>query len=90
MTVKPVALMMWLIELVTPPGGKVLDPFLGSGTTAMAAELLGVDWVGIERSADYLPIAEARTRWARAHRGRRYVPPVKRPTKAHDGQGSLF
>lgn len=59
-TVKPVALMRWLCRLVTPPGGTVLDPFLGSGTTGIAALLEGFNFVGCEREADYLIIAEAR------------------------------
>ena len=63
-TVKPVALMRWLVRLVTPPGGIVLDPFLGSGTTAVAAILEGFDWIGCELTDDYLPIIEARTAWA--------------------------
>ena len=60
-TVKPVALMRYLIRLVTPPGGLVLDPFLGSGTTAVAAILEGFEWIGCELTADYLPIIEGRT-----------------------------
>lgn len=63
-TVKPVALMRYLIRLVTPPGGTVLDPFLGSGTTLMAAALEGVDAIGIEREAEYVEIAKARVAWA--------------------------
>lgn len=59
-TVKPVDLMRHLVRLVTPPGGVVLDPFLGSGTTAIACELEGFDWIGIEREAEYVAIAEAR------------------------------
>jgi DNA modification methylase len=59
-TVKPTDLMRHLVRLVTPPGGIVLDPFLGSGTTALAAEMEGFGWVGIEREAEYVAIAEAR------------------------------
>jgi DNA modification methylase len=59
-TVKPTDLMRHLVRLVTPPGGTVLDPFLGSGTTALAAELEGFAWVGIDREAEYCAIAEAR------------------------------
>ena len=59
-TVKPIALMRYLIKLVTPPDGVVLDPFLGSGTTAIAAVLEGRDWIGIEREAEYCDIARAR------------------------------
>jgi hypothetical protein len=63
-TVKPVALMEWLVRLVTPPGGVVLDPFLGSGTTGCAAVRLGFDFIGIEREAEYVEIAERRIRLA--------------------------
>jgi site-specific DNA-methyltransferase (adenine-specific) len=59
-TVKPIALMRWLVLLVTPPGGVILDPFLGSGTTGIAAALEGFDFLGIEREAGYMRIAEAR------------------------------
>ena len=63
-TVKPVALMQHLVRLVTPAGGKVLDPFLGSGTTAVAAILEGCEWVGCEITPDYWQIIEARVLWA--------------------------
>ena len=63
-TVKPLALMRYLIKLVTPPGGTVLDPFLGSGTTAVAATLEGFEWIGCEMTEDYWPIIEARVEWA--------------------------
>jgi site-specific DNA-methyltransferase (adenine-specific) len=53
-TVKPVDLMKWLIKLVTPSAGVVLDPFLGSGTTAYAARALGIRSIGIEREAVYI------------------------------------
>ena len=59
-TVKPLDLMRHLVRLVTPAGGVVLDPFLGSGTTALAAEMEGFVWVGIEREPEYVAIAEAR------------------------------
>jgi len=52
--------MRHLVRLVTPPGGLVLDPFLGSGTTALAAEMEGFRWLGIEREEEYVRIAEAR------------------------------
>ena len=63
-TVKPLALMRYLIKLVTPPNGLVLDPFLGSGSTAVAAILEGFNWVGCEMTEDYWPIIEARVAWA--------------------------
>lgn len=59
-TVKPTDLIRHLIRLVTPSGGVVLDPFLGSGTTAIACEMEGFDWIGIEKEAEYVAIAEAR------------------------------
>lgn len=64
-TVKPIALMRWLCRLVTPPGGLVLDPFMGSGTTGCAAMLEGFNFVGIEREPEYIEIARRRiTYWA--------------------------
>jgi site-specific DNA-methyltransferase (adenine-specific) len=59
-TVKPTALMRYLCRLVTPPGGVVLDPFTGSGSTGKAAVSEGFDFVGIEREAEYVEIARAR------------------------------
>jgi DNA modification methylase len=59
-TVKPIELMRWLVRLVTPPAGTVLDPFTGSGTTGCAAVLEGFDFIGIEREAEYAQIARAR------------------------------
>jgi hypothetical protein len=59
-TVKPIALMTYLCRLVTPPGGVVLDPFMGSGSTGIAALQEGFDFVGIERDPEYLAIAESR------------------------------
>jgi site-specific DNA-methyltransferase (adenine-specific) len=69
-TVKPVALMRWLVRLVTPPGGVVLDPFLGSGTTGIAAVAEGFGFVGMEQSAEYVAIADARIRHHAAESGR--------------------
>lgn len=59
-TVKPVALMEYLIRLVTPQGGHVLDPFNGSGSTGMAAVGLGYEYTGIELDPNYVKIAEKR------------------------------
>lgn len=59
-TVKPLTLMRWLVRMVTPPNGTVLDPFAGSGTTLEAAMLEGFNVIGIEREADYLPLIQAR------------------------------
>lgn len=63
-TKKPVALMRYLIRLVTPPGGTVLDVFAGSGTTGVAALLEGFNFVGCELTEDYIPIIEGRLRRA--------------------------
>ncbi len=59
-TVKPVELMRWLVKLVTPVGGLVLDPFTGSGTTGMACRYESRRFIGIEREAEYVAIAERR------------------------------
>ncbi len=59
-TVKPVALMEYLIRLVTPPGGSVLDPFCGSATTGVAAIRDGFTFTGIDLTAEHLPIAQGR------------------------------
>ncbi len=59
-TVKPTALMRWLVRLVTPPGGVVLDPFMGSGSTGKAAIIEGFDFIGIELEAEYIEIARRR------------------------------
>jgi len=59
-TVKPTELMRYLCRLVTPPGGVVLDPFMGSGSTGKAAALEGFRFIGIERDPNYLAIAQQR------------------------------
>ena len=61
-TVKPVDLMRWLCRLVTPPGGTALDPFAGSGSTLVAADMEQFDAIGVELSPDYAAIAERRVR----------------------------
>jgi DNA modification methylase len=69
-TVKPLALMRWLVALVTPAGGLVLDPFAGSATTGIAAVMEDRLFLGIEREAQYIDIACARlTHWAHQARG---------------------
>lgn len=90
-TVKPLALMRWLVRLVTQPGGRVVDLFAGSGTTLEAAVLEAFDVIGIEREATYLPLI--RTRVERAHR--RLQPGVAalagiKPRPEFDGQGDLL
>lgn len=66
-TVKSTALMRWLVRLITPPGGVVLDPFAGSGSTGVAALAEGFSFVGVEHGGEdgeYLPIVEGRLRHA--------------------------
>jgi len=86
-TVKPTELMRYLCRLVTPPGGTVLDPFMGSGSTGRGAVLEGFNFIGIEREAEYIPIARQRIHAAldlaaqpeqpqKAKRKRRPVKPV--------------
>jgi site-specific DNA-methyltransferase (adenine-specific) len=64
-TVKPTSLMQYLIRLVTPPNGIVLDPFMGSGSTGKACAYEGFDFIGIEQSSEYVEIAKARIEYAR-------------------------
>jgi site-specific DNA-methyltransferase (adenine-specific) len=72
-TVKPVELMKYLIRLVTPPGGLVLDPFNGSGSTGMAAVELGYDYLGIDLDQNYVDISLARiAAWAEQHKPTAY------------------
>lgn len=59
-TIKPLKLMEYLIRLITPPGGTCLDPFMGSGTTGVAARRLGFGFIGIEMSPEYVEIAKRR------------------------------
>jgi site-specific DNA-methyltransferase (adenine-specific) len=63
-TVKPTELMRYLVRLITPPNGVVLDPFMGSGSTGKAAVLENFSFIGIDQSADYLDIATARIKHA--------------------------
>ena len=67
-TVKPTALMTYLVNLVTPPNGTVLDPFTGSGSTGKAAILAGFNFIGIELTEDYYPIIEGRLKHAEVKR----------------------
>ena len=63
-TVKPTDLMRYLVRMVTPPNGTVLDPFTGSGSTGKAATLEGFNFIGVEQNPDYAAIAEARIKAA--------------------------
>jgi DNA modification methylase len=59
-TQKPEALIRWLVRMACPPGGRILDPFAGSGTTGVACAIEGFDFVGIEQDAEYATIARSR------------------------------
>ena len=80
-TVKPTTLMRYLVKLVTPPGGTVLDPFTGSGSTGKAAILEGFTFIGIELTEDYLPIIEGRLNHATQ---------VKDTEESQPTQGTIF
>jgi len=79
-TVKPTDLMRHLVRLVTPPGGTVLDCFLGSGSTAIACELEGFPWIGIEKEAEYVAIAEARLNGVQRGLGLDVPAPIQKRT----------
>ncbi len=79
-TVKPIKLMRWLCRLLTPQGGTVLDPFLGSGTTAVSAILEGLNAVGCEMTEDYYPIIQGRVNWAKAERNQEVLNGQKEQT----------
>jgi site-specific DNA-methyltransferase (adenine-specific) len=64
-TVKPVALMRWLVRLVTPVGGTAIDPFMGSGSTGIACVCEDRGFIGFEREAEYFEIAKARVDYSR-------------------------
>lgn len=82
--------MRWLVRLVTPPGGVVLEPFAGSGTTMLAAELEGFRCIGIEREADYLPIIRGRLAHAIRHGEAGFEARAKNPDGVLPGQVGLF
>jgi site-specific DNA-methyltransferase (adenine-specific) len=63
-TVKPTSLMQYLVRLITPPNGTVLDPFMGSGSTGKACVYEGFNFIGIDQSAEYVEIARARIEFA--------------------------
>ena len=81
-TVKPLKLMSYLISIGSRPGDVILDPFVGSGTTAVAAAILDRRYIGIELDAEMCDIAERRIKW---HTGE-----ADKPEKAESGQASLF
>ncbi len=90
-TQKPVSLMRWLVRLVTPPGGTVLEPFAGSGTTLLACELEGFRCIAIEREPEYAEIIRARYGAREVLRAMQSGPTPDAPTReAILRQRSLF
>lgn len=87
-TIKPVDLMRWLVRLVTPPGGLVLDPFCGSGTTGMACALEDFRFVGAELDEHHAEIARARIAYAEERRGRPLI--AEKAERVSAGQLPLF
>jgi len=85
-TVKSLSLMRYLCKLITPPGGTVLDCFLGSGSTGKAARLEGFDFIGIEQDADYFEIAKKRIE----HADRKARGIVRDPVPGGGVQAGLF
>ncbi len=81
-TVKPIGVLRWLVRMVTPPGGVVLDPFNGSGSTGCACALEGFDYIGIDMEAEYIKISEARIKWWHDQRT-----PTAAEAKAMDSAG---
>lgn len=88
-TVKPVNVMRWLTRLVTPPGGVVLDPYSGSGTTGVAATLEGFEFIGCELSLEYVEIARARIAHARKFPAM-WEPDYQAPPEVPEEQLPLF
>ena len=68
-TLKPVSVLSWLAKLLTPPGGTILDPFMGSGSCGMAAVNNGFSYIGIEREQDYFDISCARLKHSECRTG---------------------
>jgi len=82
-TVKPIDIMRYLARLITPLGGIVLDPFMGSGTTGCACALEGFDFIGIEREPDYFEIAQSRIKhWGGEGIGMTEYPPEVKPSES--------
>ncbi|WP_332763975.1 DNA-methyltransferase [Phenylobacterium sp.] len=83
-TVKPTDLMRWLVRLVTPPGGTVLDPFAGSGSTGVACIAEGFDAILIEREAEYVADIRRRIAWAQGEGRLTAQEMAKAPDLTHD------
>jgi DNA modification methylase len=82
-TVKPLSVMRWLINLVTPPGGTVLEPFAGSGATVEAALLDGFKVIAIDITPEHMPLIDARIdRWSRGESPVAKPKVIKKPVKA--------
>jgi site-specific DNA-methyltransferase (adenine-specific) len=88
-TVKPTDLMAYLVRLVTPPGGVVLDPFMGSGSTGKACMREGMQFIGIEMEPDYLAIAKARIEYEIGAVARREAE-AEQQRKATAQQSTIF
>jgi DNA modification methylase len=88
-TVKPAAVMRWLVRLVTPPAGTVLDPYAGSGTTGVACALEGFDFIGCELSPEYAEIARARIEHARTYPSQ-WEPDADAPDEPNEDQLDMF
>jgi site-specific DNA-methyltransferase (adenine-specific) len=78
--------MRWLVRLVTPPGGLVLDPFVGSGTTLVAALLEGFGCVGAEREEEYAAIAAGRLKSVLGTTEERFAPDTNARIQGPDGK----
>jgi len=89
-TVKPIELMRWLCRLVTPPGGMVLDPFMGSGTTGCAAVMEGFNFTGIDQNKEYCDIARKRIEWWRIKTSRQVSKNEPLDEDGKPRQGGLF
>ena len=81
--------MRWLVRLVTPPNGTVLDPYSGSGTTGVAAALEGFGFIGCELSPEYVEIARARIAHAREFPAM-WEPDYQPPNEVPEEQLDLF
>lgn len=88
-TVKPTDLMAYLVRLVTPPGGTVLDPFAGSGSTGVACVFEGFNAVLIEREPEYFADIERRIEWAKGD-GKLTASQIRRPISKPAIDGDLF
>lgn len=89
-TVKPLALMRWLCRLITPPGGRIIEPFMGSGSTICGAMLEGFAADGIDLDPDYVAISQARATHWRGEAIRLAEGGARPPAAAEITQADLF